>query len=572
MRLVVIGKPGTGKTSNGLKRIVQLSKENNSDRVCAISFSKATKQAIEAKLQDLDPDFKDCFTVKTLHSIIGSKLFSRERPKYGGNRKLYMNGYERSLFMKKNNGLNLSRGDVASKDDDLKTDGDIVFQHYNTFINIYPLLVGGNMFNVRPGIMTIFYENLKRMVSQYIDTYVSILSNDIKRVTKILRKHLLIFVSAWIKEQFDQHTYDYTGMLLKALDLGLMEAYPILWIDEAQDLSPLQIAILCPFIKNSTHVLITGDPDQSIYTFQGVLFPYLFSHDSYSELNLSNNHNFTDSYRVPQCICDEANNLISKNYIYDDSNFVTVTANNATSGIIKKVDCSYLSENQFRRNVFILSRLNAYCKGIAQYLTKKNVPFGWIKQDENTGWSNAFNNPLTVADMQTYLLFIQFKERLEKIGNLWKFDDAVFDSSIDRQTTEMLQCLSLEKIEADRRFNIINLWREHPELAQAIVNSDFSKLSIDKTRLDELRPLYSSGEWETPKIQLGTLHSSKGLETYTVIIDPRITNDIHKELRRSPFSDKAMAERRVWYTGITRATNNLYILDPAALRKKRRQH
>src|SRR5690606_32449601 len=62
---------------------------------------------------------------------------------------------------------------------------------------------------------------------------------------------------------------DFGDMLERVLERGLRPEVTVAFIDEAQDLSPLQIAVVESWFSDCERVFVAGDDDQAIYTFQG---------------------------------------------------------------------------------------------------------------------------------------------------------------------------------------------------------------------------------------------------------------------------------------------------------------
>ena len=100
--------------------------------------------------------------------------------------------------------------------------------------------------------------------------------------------------------------YDYTSMLEKVL---LIDRYPVidvLFIDEAQDLSRLQMNIIEKWAANVEVTMLVGDADQAIFRFAG----------SEPEIFRDINHTWSDqlkkTYRLPSKVYDLAQHIIQQ--------------------------------------------------------------------------------------------------------------------------------------------------------------------------------------------------------------------------------------------------------------------
>ena len=62
---------------------------------------------------------------------------------------------------------------------------------------------------------------------------------------------------------------------------------------------------------------------------------------------------------------------------------------------------------------------------------------------------------------------------------------------------------------------------------------------------------------ERPRIRVGTIHAAKGAEADNVFLLKSITPRVLESIAKGG----ADAERRVWYTGVTRARRRLVLVD-----------
>ncbi len=90
----------------------------------------------------------------------------------------------------------------------------------------------------------------------------------------------------------------------------IQNQYKYVFIDEAQDLSKIQVDILSLMINEHTHVFFVGDPDQSIYAFRGSIANQVQIIIKKFECKV---YTLVDCYRCSYDIIRLANNLISNN-------------------------------------------------------------------------------------------------------------------------------------------------------------------------------------------------------------------------------------------------------------------
>src|SRR5690606_27887046 len=71
-------------------------------------------------------------------------------------------------------------------------------------------------------------------------------------------------------QQLPVGAFDYTDMLFAPLMLGLpAPKYAFVCVDEAQDLSPLTLAVVMRLVDAGARAMFVGDPNQAIYAFAG---------------------------------------------------------------------------------------------------------------------------------------------------------------------------------------------------------------------------------------------------------------------------------------------------------------
>ena len=60
-----------------------------------------------------------------------------------------------------------------------------------------------------------------------------------------------------------------------------------------------------------------------------------------------------------------------------------------------------------------------------------------------------------------------------------------------------------------------------------------------------------------PRIRLSTIHAAKGGEATNVVLITDITSRVYKNYQKNPDD-----ENRVFYVGLTRTKQNLYLIEP----------
>jgi len=103
----------------------------------------------------------------------------------------------------------------------------------------------------------------------------------------------------------DRLLVDYTDMLHKFLTEGDVPVLDVMFVDEAQDLSPLQWAVVRKIATKAKKIYVAGDDDQAIYKWAGADVDYLIN-------NSKNAMVLKQSYRVPSAVHEVAKRCIGQ--------------------------------------------------------------------------------------------------------------------------------------------------------------------------------------------------------------------------------------------------------------------
>ncbi len=298
---------------------------------------------------------------------------------------------------------------------------------------------------------------------------------------------------------------DFTDMIQQFLNKGNTPKFKVIFVDEAQDLSLIQWAMIKKIEEDTNcDVWIAGDDDQAIFGWAGA--------DVDSFINWEAREILLDkSERVPQLIQRKALDVISRIYINRISkNYLPKNelGNIHERFAINKIDLS-------TGDWLILARTNSLLKKIPAYLKRKGYFF-------NTYQGNSIGKTL-------YEDILNWK----KIQNKEKIPDINYQRI-------------LENIK-DKEINFHGDWFE-------IFNN------VSKTKREYMRALLDNGEnvLMEPRIKVSTVHGAKGGEAHNVILYLNQTANTIKGAKKS--QAKQEEEYRVWYVGITRTMEDLYLI------------
>ena len=298
---------------------------------------------------------------------------------------------------------------------------------------------------------------------------------------------------------------DFTDMIQQFLDKGDTPKFKVIFVDEAQDLSLIQWSMIKKIEEDTNcDVWIAGDDDQAIFGWAGA--------DVDSFINWKAREILLDkSERVPQLIQRKALDVISR--IYLNRLPKDYLPKNELGNIYERFNINGIDMST--GDWLILARTNSLLKTLPAYLKRKGFFF-------QTHQGNSMGKTL-----------------YEDILNWKKIQKGETLPEIHHQRI-------LENIK-NKEINFQGDWYEA-----------FDNVSLSKR--DYMRAMLDNGEdvLKDPRIKVSTIHGAKGGEAHNVVLYLNQTANTIKGVKKS--QDKQDEEFRVWYVGITRTIENLFLI------------
>jgi len=315
-----------------------------------------------------------------------------------------------------------------------------------------------------------------------------------------------------INYKITKKLYDFNDMIQMLTDKPeKIPEFDVIFIDEAQDLSPLQWKLYDVLKTKTKDIYLAGDDDQAIFAWAGADVKRFIKEPAKEKTLIY-------SKRISKTVQEQSKvaigNIVGirKEKIYHPRNY------KGKCEEIFNLDEINLSKGKW----LILSRTVSKLITIGDMLIEKGLYF-----ESNRGKSIKVT---LYKAMNNYVEWCKGKELSEA------------------ETKEIKDYTG--EVEWNKKKN----WFEAFKLAE----------DADKEYL--LHLLENEEDLNKPaRIWLSTIHAIKGGEKDNVILCLDMGNKVVKSMNRS--QDKEDEEHRVWYVGITRAKNNLYKLKLNITRK-----
>jgi DNA helicase-2/ATP-dependent DNA helicase PcrA len=486
MSSVILGPPGTGKTTAILNLIEEELKNGTApDRIGYFAFTK--KASEEGKIRTIDRfsmTASDIPHFRTLHSLC-YKMLGLTREAVMG--KQHYKDFNDLMGMRLTGDLKLEEGSITvlSKDDKLK------FVEGLSRLRCVPLR-----------------EQYHHHHDDDIDWY---------RLDRYAR--------GLFKFKQTRSVYDFTDMLELCVEKELSPKLEAVFIDEAQDLSPLQWKLVNLITSKADRVYIAGDDDQAIFTWAGADVDHL--------VNLSKDATVLNkSYRLPKSVYEVANKVISRVSNRTEKKW---EPKEEQGSVISQASFEHVNLTQgewliLSRSNYLLNEIEAHCLGLGVFFERKDrSSISHKKINAVRNWEQLRKGELIFPDQaQEIMSYI-------KGSKAKKFD-----------TYEPSAKLTLKQVVDVGELSEPEIWHDM-----------FTNLSAHERSY--ILALLRAGEkiTKTPRIKLSTIHSAKGGEADNVLLLTDIPTKTWKKYEKN--SDD---ETRVFYVGLTRAKKTLHIVQP----------
>ena len=392
-------------------------------------------------------------------------------------------------------------------------------------------------------------------------------------------------------------------------------------IDEYQDTNQAQYVLARKLADRHKNLCVVGDDAQSIYAFRGADITNILSFDQdypdATTIRLERN------YRSTQNILQLADSIIEENDDQLEKDLWTENAEGEYVGLLealsekdeaqkieRRIRDLHVREGLDHGDFAILYRTNAQSRAIEEALRKENVPYRVIggtsfyerKEIKDVlAYLKLLVNPNDTASLQRVINYPtrgigdKTQERLQRYAqehnlSLWQAIERVegietlgtrAENAVDKfrhliaryaSKTESMPADELARDLIQDAGVLNDLRKEHTRenlqrwenvqelisgLAEYVANTEDASIS---TFLQEVALMTDPDEAEDDgdKVTLMTLHSSKGME-YPVVFIAGLEEGLFPLEQATQEKAELEEERRLFYVGVTRAEQRLYL-------------
>ncbi|APW97488.1 ATP-dependent DNA helicase Rep [Halobiforma lacisalsi AJ5] len=386
-------------------------------------------------------------------------------------------------------------------------------------------------------------------------------------------------IRAWRSYKGEEGKIGFADMLERVRQRSLLPSVDYLVIDEFQDITTLQYDVYDEWKPHMDQVLIAGDDDQVVYSWQGADPALLLEEGVDEDVILPN------SYRLPSNVLNAVNKEIRHIDKRQDKDLkprkeggaVEARRNASMLDVVRMVRRTLVEDPDGTIMVLFRARYQMF-QFIDEFITE-GIPFTSLTDqrmwtDRLTQYVRAVE-AIDRGDDVTGLQARRLADMLQESAFGTEERDDLFDEIDERQEETGIEDLQELLIPAEVVEDHVPFMPDPASAADMVRKvTNFQKKSI--------RSYFGIGEYvgmDTDRVRVGTIHSAKGREADHVIVGTDLTEKVVEQMvatvddpedvpgveeftkSTSPVPVLTDNERRVFYVGMSRARERLVLLE-----------
>lgn len=503
---LTLGPPGTGKTTRAIERLVAAIEAGTpTSRIAFVAYTRAAKAEVLGRVRTAGLDADDLPWLRTIHSM-AYRLLGLQKGSLMGRQAwtefANCHGYEFSDLR-------------ASTEDPVdlpgRTDDDLLRQaHEWARQRRRPPEAGGRVLGLRD-------------------------SRGPADVVRYARR-----LAAW---KAAYAVRDYTDLLEHSLASEARPEVDLAFCDEAQDLTPLMVALVRHWFGD--RVQWHGDEDQCIFSWQGADPRWIVDLAASVPTTV-----LEQSYRVPRAVHGLASKVIRRNRVRVEKDYRPRDAD----GVVERRDLRGAIRAIGSRSAFVLVRNRMFMRDASRQLYEAGLPY----VVEGSGASS----PLSATRVRSAVraatrLGANAAVAVRDVRALLEYVPSA--GMLPRGAKSGLKKVAGELLPSTLRAHH-GLGKLIDRIAAAGPLSALIKLGPrDRAYLEAL--VGPDGELPEPTVRVLTIHSAKGRETDDVVVVPEMTRRTWRAFKDGDATERE-AENRVAYVAATRARERLILVRP----------